>query len=167
MSHLQHPPVDILLHLLSHSHILAIPWEALWIPVLSALIIACLGSGIWSIRSRARNTRNATLETELLDRRLNDMVRASDERLRARLNAELERTRASHDQRSGEEWGRLMTGLNNGFRQLEERLLEAEKQFAPDHARTAARLNEAMVVIQQAGLAVARANARRSGPRGH
>lgn len=135
-------------------------WEAAQFPVFIALMLVCIVAGIWAIRAHARDRREAIAHAEARDRRLNDLTRASDERIHARLWAELDRTRAVYDRNCGEQWGRFMQEVNAGFGRLEQQLTGIETQLAGMHERSSLPFNEAMVVIQQAGLAAARLHAR-------
>lgn len=138
------------------THTQAGGWEAAQVPVFIVLVLACIAAGIWAIQAHARDRREAIAHAEARDRRLNELKRASDDRIRARLGIELDRSRSAYDRNSGEQWGRFIQEVNAGFGRLEQQLSGVETQLAGMHERTSVQFNEAMVVIQQAGLAAMR-----------
>jgi len=151
----------------SGSRIPATPWELVEVPMFVLLAVGCCMALVWSVRAKASTIRNAALEAESFHRRINEMALASDARLRGMLHRELERSRAHHTSATTSEWDRLMMELGNGFGRLEQHTTQAEQNVAFEHDRTLVRLNEAMVVLQQVGLAAARASAQGFGnPKG-
>lgn len=135
-------------------------WEDAQVPIYVLLALACISACIWSIRSHARDRRAAVTQAEARDRRLNELTSASDERIRRLLMHELELTRSAHDRDISEQLGRFIREVNAGLGRLEQQLTSVEVQLKGGQERTSLLFNEAMVVIQQAGSAAARMEAR-------
>ncbi|MEO8589277.1 MAG: hypothetical protein ABI432_07920 [Flavobacteriales bacterium] len=152
---------DILLNAVITSPVAhSISWEAVQEMAFVLLSLVCLVGGLWAVWADARNRQRATSEAEAYGRRLNALVVAHDERLMAGLQKELERTRSAYDDAIGEHWPPLLIELGKGFGRVEQRITRSEEDLDALHDQSAARLNEALVLMQQVGMAAARSMSR-------
>ena len=141
-----------------------IPWGAIQTPVFILQGLCCVAAGLWAYRAHMRNGRRAELETNRDMQRFTRTVIAHQARTVSALRIELERNRWSYERASEREWGMAKAEIGIAYERLAAQLEGAEVLFREEHDRTIGRFNEALVVIQQAGMAAARIVARKSGP---
>ncbi len=143
-----------------------VPWTSIQTPVFILQGLFCVAAALWAVRARTRDGRRAAVDSARQLRRFTRLVVEHQDRTLSALWVELERTRMTYDRASEREWTMAQAEVRKAYERVAARVEVAEKRFGEERERATSGFNEALVVIQQAGMAAARIVAHKSGPKG-
>lgn len=143
----------------------AIAWTSLQTPLLIAQGSFCALAALWAFRAHSRDAHRAaeeiTAQAQLFAQRLS----AGQDRVLSAMRVELERTRSAYDRAIEREWSTARAEVGKAYERIAKLADEAQDRFDEEHDRTIGRFNEALVILQQAGMASARIMAHKSDPK--
>lgn len=143
-----------------------VPWASIQTPVFILQGLFCVAAGLWALRLHARDGRRAVEDATRQLQRFTRLVVERQDRTLSALGVELERNRTAYDRAAEREWTMAQAEVRKAYERVAAGVEVVEKHFGEEYERSTGRFNEALVVIQQAGMAAARMVAHKSGPKG-